>query len=108
MSTHIAADRWRKIIQQHQRSGLTVVGFCRRARVPQSSFFAWRRKLRAEVTFAEVKVSGETRVETGAIELRFPDRRCIVVRPGFDRTTLLELLAALESASGPATSEGMR
>ena len=82
--------------------------FCRRTGAPQSSFFAWRRKLQAEVTFTEVKVPRETLVETGAIELRLPDRRCVVIRPGFDRQTLLELLHALEaSSSDSATLEAI-
>jgi len=109
-------DRWRRIIQQQRASRLPVVAFCRRAGVPQSSFFAWRKRLRAEVAFAEVKLAGEGNspvvtpvtgghsaaepiAETGGIELRLPGRRCVVVRPGFDRQTLLELLHTLEANS---------
>ena len=69
MSTRIAAsDRWRKIIQQHRHSGLAVTVFCRRTGVPQSSFFAWRRKLQAEVTYAEVKLPRERIVDADGIE----------------------------------------
>jgi transposase-like protein len=110
MSTHIAAaDRWRKIIQQHQRSGLTVLAFCRRAGVSEPSFYAWRRKLRDEVTFAEIRLSRETICETEGIELRLPGRRCVVVRPGFDRQALLDLLHVLETnSSDEATPEAIR
>ena len=102
-----AADRWRRILQRQQVSGLTVAAYCRRARLSQPSFYAWRRRLRGEVTFAEVKVSPaptEKAVETvaadpGGIELRLPAGRSVVVRPGFDRQTLLELLHALETSS---------
>ena len=101
-----AADRWRKIIQQQQASGLPVLAFCRRAGVPQSSFFAWRRKLRQPGTFAEVKLSAEPVVGTAGIELRLPGGRCVVVRPGFDRQMLLDLLQVLEANScGAATRE---
>jgi len=86
---------------------LPVLAFCRRAGVPQSSFFAWRRKLGDQVTFAEVKLSpvtgsragGITARETSGIELRLPGGRCVVVRPGFDRQTLLDLLHTLETIS---------
>ena len=78
--------------------------FCERAGVSQPSFYAWRRRLRSEVTFAEVKVSREP-AEAGGIELRLPDHRCVLVRPGFDRQTLLDLLVVLESARGLKTSE---
>ncbi len=95
-----AADRWRKIIQQQQTSGLPVLAFCRRAGVPQSSFFAWRRKLRQSSTFAEVKLSAEpVSVVAAGIELRLPGGRRVLVRPGFDRQTLLDLLDLLEARS---------
>ena len=102
----VTADQWRKIIEQHQRSGWTVTAFCQRAGVSQASFYGWRRKLRDEVSFAEVKRSGEATAEAGGIELRLSGRRCVVVRPGFDRRTLLDLLDALESSSSvPAARE---
>ena len=86
---------------------MTVAAFCRRAEISQPSFYAWRRKLRSEVTFAEVKMSSATPLkaadvataETSGIELRLPGGRCVVVRSGFDRQTLLDLLHILETSS---------
>ena len=89
-------DAWREIIAQQQASGLTVAAFCRRAQLSAVSFFAWRRKLRDAVTFAEVKLVPPAALEASGVELHLPAGRRIVVRPGFDRQTLLELLAALE------------
>lgn len=94
--TSISSSRWRGIIQQQQASGLSVAAFCRRAKLPPASFYTWRRKLRDAVGFAEVKITPEQAGETSGIELRLPGQRCIVVRPGFDRQALLDLLAALE------------
>ena len=106
MSTRdVTTVRWRRIIQQQQSSGLPVTAFCRRAGVPQSSFFAWRRRLRDEATFAEVKLSAEPVAPVGGIELHLPGGRWIAVRPGFDRRTLLELLTALEPTSGSESLE---
>ena len=84
-----------------------MAAFCRRSRLSQPSFYAWRRKLRGEVTFAEVRLSAATSPRTseitpagtGEIELRLPGGRCVVVRSGFDRQTLLELLHTLETSS---------
>jgi len=49
------------------------------------------------VTFAEVQVAPEPACDPRGIELRLPGQRSVVVRPGFDRQTLLDLLAALEA-----------
>ena len=99
-------DEWREIIAQQQASGLTVAAFCRSAQVSQISFFAWRRKLRARAgaegarpTFAEVKILPEVGTGPSALEVHVSPDRWIGVRPGFDRRTLLELLAALEAGA---------
>ena len=89
-------EQWREIIRQQRGSRLSVAAFCRRAKVAPASFFAWRRKLQDAVSFAEVKVMPEPVDELGGIELHLARQRCVVVRPGFYRRTLLDLLAALE------------
>jgi transposase-like protein len=83
---------------------LSVAAFCRRARVSPVSFYAWRRKLRDGASFVEVKVAQEERSPVaasgaGGIELQLPGRRCLVVRRGFDRQTLVDLLHVLEEGS---------
>lgn len=108
-----AADRWRRILFEQRRSGLSVAEFCRRSGVAASSFFYWRRRLaagrrarRGVRTFVELALptAAGARVPAGGIEtgvprieLRLPGRRRIVVRAGFDRRTLLDLLSVLEA-----------
>ena len=94
-----AAARWREVVRAHAASGLSVAAYCRRARVPQSSFFAWRRKLRDAGTFAEVRVTPEpdSMDDHGALELHLRHGRRVIVRPGFDRQTLRDLVATLEA-----------
>jgi transposase-like protein len=110
-------DRWRRTIQQQQSSGLSITAFCQRAGISRPSFYLWRRKLRQPIAFAEVKLAGRMPAAadsprgrvmnhhaaepSGEIELHLPGRRCLVVRPGFDRQTLVELLDLLEAASSP-------
>jgi hypothetical protein len=44
--------------------------------------------------------------EAGGLELHLPGRRCVVVRRGFDRETLLDLLSVLEkNRAGEARTE---
>jgi hypothetical protein len=96
MSTRIAAaDRWRRLLRLQRSSGLSISAFCRREGVSQPSFYSWRRKLQAEASFAEVKLKPEPQTRLSGIELRLPGRFRVVVRPGFDRRTLLELLHTL-------------
>lgn len=92
-----SAARWREVVAGQAESGLSVAAYCRRARVPQASFFAWRRRLRDGTTFAEVRVAPAALVDAGALEVRLSGGRGIVVRPGFDRQTLLDLVATLEA-----------
>jgi transposase-like protein len=100
MSTRIAAaDRWRRLLRLQRSSGLSISAFCRREGVSQPSFYSWRRKLQAEAVFAEVKLVPELPARSPDIELRLPGRFRVVVRPGFDRRTLLELLHTLEDHS---------
>jgi transposase-like protein len=129
---HEGRDRWRRLIRQQQASGLSASAFCQRTGVSPWSFYSWRRKLRDEATFTEVKIKSKREgpdlaatgsseairtkkgdiavpvvgTSAGEIELRLPGRRCVVVRPGFDRPTLIELLQVLEqNASGVAARE---
>ena len=39
---------WRMVVQMQEESGLSVRKFCEREGLGQASFFAWRRKFRAE------------------------------------------------------------
>lgn len=106
-----SVDEWRRVFQRQRRSGQSVTAFCAQSRIPISSFFLWRRKLRSEGSFAEVTFAAQAGAEdqaaaeavaaASALELRLPNGRCIAVRPGFDRRTLLELLAALETVTAP-------
>ena len=100
-----SAGRWREILRRQAGSGLSIAAFCRRSRIPQATFYVWRRKLRDAAVFTEVHVSPEPVPATGALELVLPDGRGIVVRPGFDRETLLALLDALEQGTADGAGE---
>jgi hypothetical protein len=111
--TSAAQDRWGEIIRRQSASGLSVAEFCRRQRVPASSFFLWKRRLGASAgAFVEAKVAGDggaamgraaggssAVAATGAIELRLRGGRRVRVGRGFDRQLLAEVVAALEATS---------
>jgi transposase-like protein len=37
---------WRRVLEEHRRSGLNARAFCRREGVSEASFYGWRRELR--------------------------------------------------------------
>lgn len=128
---HRGRDRWEGLIRRQQAGGMSIAAFCRRMRVPQSSFYYWRRKLRHPGGFAEVTVTPEQpgRVtaavaepdyaaerldqdggigrldQADGIELRLRDCRSIMVWPGFDRGTLIALLDVLENGSAAGSTQ---
>lgn len=114
-----AQSRWRRLIEDHRVSGLAVSVFCRERGIPQSSLFAWRRRLKSGVaaaTFKPVAVVSEAassppagEVEppaaslveppaVSAVELILSGDRRLLVRPGFDRQLLLDVIGVLESS----------
>lgn len=95
-----ASARWARIIDEQRSSDLSIAEFCRRREVPPASFYAWRRCLRAGASPAFVELKVET-PRIAALELLLPGDRRVLVRPGFDRDLLRELLAALEPPGEP-------
>jgi hypothetical protein len=95
------AQRWQPIISAQLTSGLSIAAYCRREQISQPSFFAWRRRLAGPAAgFVEVETllptAGET-LRAPAIELRLGGGRRLVVRKGFDRDLLAEVVQALEA-----------
>ncbi len=103
----LSADEWRGIIRDQRLSGLSVAAVCRRARVQPVTFYAWRRRLRDDHHFVEVKIADDqaTGVPREAsppdrvLELRLPGARSVLIPPGFDPRTLRALLAVLEGGA---------
>jgi transposase-like protein len=126
-SAESAWERWTRVIDEQRRSGLSVAVFCRERSVPPSSFFAWRRKLNLGQTSG---TGGAGEVMAGFVEARVVDQqagdgqtaarvcddavgvtielaggRRLLVKSGFNRQTLLDVIGVLEGL--PATLESM-
>jgi transposase-like protein len=107
-----AAARWRKLLEDQRASGLSVVAFCRERGIAASSLFAWRRRLlRGPEMFKPVTLAAEPRrgrsdeesangateaADTTCVELCLPGERRLIVRRGFDRQLLAEVIHTLE------------
>jgi hypothetical protein len=108
-----AAERWRKLIDQQRESGLPVSAYCRERGLSAASMFCWRRRLsQSAATFKPVKVVSvakrpardvgeqpEDAIELPAasfVELCLRGGRRLILRRGFDRQLLLDVISALE------------
>jgi hypothetical protein len=92
-----ARQKWREIIGRQQRSGLGVAEFCRNNMIPPTSFFGWRRKLSHAQPAAFVEATVAPASDPAGIELRIRGGRRLLLRRGFDRELLAEVLAVLEA-----------
>ena len=95
---------WRQVLARLRSSGLSLRAYCELHRISQPSFYWWRRQVsRRDSTrprFLPVCVGPDSVVLDGdddAIEVVLANQRCLRVRPGFDRATLVRLLDVLEN-----------
>ena len=68
------AAQWRALIDQQQTSGMSVRGFCQRAGLNETSFYAWRRRLEAAAesgSFIRLEPKGHAGSGADTIEVRF-------------------------------------
>lgn len=105
--------RWRRIIREHGRSGLSVREFCRRSKLHESAFYFWRRELQHRQAEQQQRASADAtaapafvpvRVERhdapvaggGRIEIELSGGRRVHVASPVDRQALADVLAVLE------------
>jgi transposase-like protein len=99
---------WRQLLERWQHSGLSVRDFCRRHRLSEPTFYAWRRTLAQRpspsaaadepLTFVPLDIRHDTPPPL-ALELVLDDGRLLRIPQGFDPAALRALLAALEDPS---------
>jgi transposase-like protein len=101
---------WRPIVDGQRSSGLAVAAYCRKHGISKCSFYNWRGRLRrpaqSKVTPTPPFVELKTPIpSTASIEICLPSERRLLVRRGFDRDLLVELVRTLEGL--PSGLEGM-
>ena len=107
--------RWRELILRWQQSGLGVRDFCKRHRLSEANFYAWRRVLRQRGVIDDVPPTNDRCAATppvfvkvalnaGAashpsIDLVLAQGRLLRIHPGFDPDLLRQLVRLLEEPS---------
>ena len=95
-------QQWRQWIQQWQSSGLGVREFCSRHGLPESRFYVWRQQLqRRQATLPSLVpvhlLDTPNQAPAATLEVVLgAGQRTLRVPPGFDASTLRQLLAILE------------
>ncbi len=103
---------WRERILQWAESGLAQVEFCRQHGLSLDEFRRYRTRLTrpaktapkqthtkgtpVKPAFVEVTVSAAAEAGAPTLAVQLANGRSITVRPGFDRDTLVALVAVLE------------
>ena len=116
--------RWRRMIREHGRSGLTIRDFCRKSNLHESAFYFWRGELQrrglvrrqaeqeqrrqrtrsaqapstaSTPAFVEVRLEGHSSTPAGGrIEIELSGGRRIHVTAPVDRQALADVLSVLE------------
>jgi transposase len=114
MAQHVNAEKqrhWLDLLRLWQQSKLSVRAFCERHQLSEPSFYCWRRTLRQRgllgtqaaddaghtqsPAFVQLSV-GAAAVAAKSIDVILTKGRRLRIRPGFDATTLRQLLRVLE------------
>jgi transposase-like protein len=97
-------NRWRPLVAEQERSGLSVTAFCRQRQLCISQLYAWKRRLRrtASASLLAVHLAPTPEPEPAEqthrrpIEVVLPGGLRLLVEAGFDATHLCALLDVLE------------
>jgi transposase-like protein len=95
-------DQWRERIAEHERSGMSVRGFCKERGIADHLFFYWRKRLRNQqqpVRFALVEKERARQVPAAeaALELVLGTGERLRIGTGVDASTLRTVLEALRA-----------
>lgn len=94
--------KWRELVSEQARSGLTVAAFCRGRKLCAPHFFWWKKRLREDrpTRFVEVQVaeSAASLPPESRIEVRLQNGRSLIIGHGFDPEHVRAVLVVVEAA----------
>ena len=93
------SDYWGEQVAAQENSGLTVKRFCQRQGVSEHSFYAWRKRLRAQkpaLRFALVEPVPQP-ASAAPLELVLASGERLLISPGVDASMVRAVLEALRA-----------
>jgi hypothetical protein len=91
-------ERWRQLVGQQERSGLSVRAFCQQQKTSEYSFYQWRKRLgeQVPVKFALVEANHAAAAAVAvAVEVTLATGERLRIAPGVDAATLRAVLGVL-------------
>ena len=92
-----ARMRWRALVERQEKSGLSVSAFCEREKIPQATFYQWRKRL-SESDMPAGTLVPVTVISPAAIEIDLPCGATVKVPP--NEQALQQVLRLLLSQEG--------
>ena len=91
--------KWRGLLADQRRSGLTVTAWCYKSGIQMNTFYGWRKRLSAEPVsvspqFIPVALAAEP-IPAGLTLM--VGHVSVEINPGFDRNLLADVLGVLEA-----------
>lgn len=90
-------ELWRRLIAQHEQSGLSVRAFCQQHRTSEHGFYQWRKRLgeRLPMKFALVETNRAAPAAVAAVEVILASGERVRIAPGIEAATLRLVLSVL-------------
>jgi hypothetical protein len=108
MSNDQRRQYWREVIERHEASGQSIVGFCAQQRLSPSVFHAWKRRFRqsrrvirrkaAKEALIPVEIVSDPADGMGNLEVQWPDGVVLRVQ-GCDMQTISTVIATVSASS---------
>jgi hypothetical protein len=99
MSREERVTRWRGLVQEQARSGMSAATFCKENQLNLHSFYSWRRRFNTEsdakVTGAFLELVPSSKLQDSGIRIRLDERLSIELDRGFDPSTLRNAIDTL-------------
>jgi transposase-like protein len=97
------AKHWEAIFTEQASSEMSIAAFCRERDIRPTQYYWWRRRLKSDKSQSDategfielLSASGHTSTSSSGIKLIYDNRFSLQLDPGFDPTTLKQVLAVL-------------
>jgi hypothetical protein len=102
MNIQQKTKRWQSIFEQHQSSGLSIVGFCQAHKINVSTFYSWRKRIANKTRAVKSQqvipfvIHEQPFIQSSVIKITSPNGYQVDFDPSLAHQVLVPLLKALQ------------